>query len=154
MTSAQASAAPFLFELSGGKTASFAIDTDSTPMFLNSSFIGDQVSYSNVAGTFGGAAGTATIGFGTFLVAQLNILGTPLGFTQYGGPDFFSIVGNKPIFNTGSYALNSITSGAATLTISALPAVPEPASWALMIAGFALVGSSMRRRSMTLSFAK
>jgi len=28
----------------------------------------------------------------------------------------------------------------------AMPAVPEPASWAMMIAGFGLVGAAMRRR--------
>jgi hypothetical protein len=31
--------------------------------------------------------------------------------------------------------------------------LPEPASWAMMIGGFALVGSSMRRRKMSLAFA-
>jgi hypothetical protein len=32
-------------------------------------------------------------------------------------------------------------------------AVPEPATWAMMIGGFALVGASMRRRSMAVRFA-
>ncbi|GEM_PF-979365 len=32
-------------------------------------------------------------------------------------------------------------------------AVPEPASWAMLIAGFALVGASMRRRRTAISFA-
>ena len=32
-------------------------------------------------------------------------------------------------------------------------AVPEPASWALMIGGFALIGSTMRRRNAVPSFA-
>jgi len=32
-------------------------------------------------------------------------------------------------------------------------AVPEPASWALMIGGFALAGAAMRRRATTLRFA-
>jgi hypothetical protein len=31
-------------------------------------------------------------------------------------------------------------------------AVPEPASWALMIAGFGLVGAAMRRRSVRVAF--
>jgi len=31
--------------------------------------------------------------------------------------------------------------------------VPEPATWAMMIGGFALVGSAMRRRKATVSFA-
>lgn len=33
------------------------------------------------------------------------------------------------------------------------PAVPEPATWALMIGGFALAGSMMRRRKMAVRFA-
>jgi hypothetical protein len=32
------------------------------------------------------------------------------------------------------------------------PAVPEPATWALMLGGFAIVGSAMRRRSTAVSF--
>jgi hypothetical protein len=34
-----------------------------------------------------------------------------------------------------------------------LPAVPEPGTWAMMIAGFALVGSTMRRRKTAIQFA-
>lgn len=34
-----------------------------------------------------------------------------------------------------------------------LPAVPEPATWALMIGGFVLAGSMMRRRDVKVSFA-
>lgn len=33
------------------------------------------------------------------------------------------------------------------------PAVPEPASWAMMIGGFALAGSAMRRRARAVRFA-
>jgi len=33
------------------------------------------------------------------------------------------------------------------------PGVPEPASWAMMIGGFALVGASLRRRRTAVSFA-
>ncbi len=42
----------------------------------------------------------------------------------------------------------SVTAG----TVVAAP-VPEPAAWALMIAGFALIGAAMRRRSTAVSFA-
>jgi choice-of-anchor C domain-containing protein len=34
-----------------------------------------------------------------------------------------------------------------------IAAVPEPASWAMMIGGFALLGASMRRRSRTVAIA-
>jgi len=38
-------------------------------------------------------------------------------------------------------------------SITPLAAVPEPATWAMMIGGLALVGLSMRRRKVTVSFA-
>jgi hypothetical protein len=42
----------------------------------------------------------------------------------------------------------------APLTLSAAPgAVPEPATWALMIAGFGLTGAAMRRRRVTAAVA-
>ncbi len=41
----------------------------------------------------------------------------------------------------------------AQLVVTAPGAVPEPASWALMIAGFGLAGAAMRRRQAIVSFA-
>jgi len=38
-------------------------------------------------------------------------------------------------------------------TQPATPVVPEPATWAMMIAGFGLVGGAMRRRSLSVTFA-
>ena len=35
--------------------------------------------------------------------------------------------------------------------VSVTPGVPEPAAWALMIAGFGLVGSALRRRAVALA---
>jgi hypothetical protein len=43
---------------------------------------------------------------------------------------------------TGTYTLGSAT-GSGTFTITA---VPEPATWALMIGGFGLIGAAARRR--------
>ncbi len=40
-----------------------------------------------------------------------------------------------------------------SLTGQAITAVPEPASWALMIGGFGLLGAVMRRRSVPVRFA-
>ncbi len=85
----------------------------------------------------------------------------PLGVTLGGANNVgFDISGGTgaAFFNVGStlYSLN-LTTGAAT-SIGALGAgslvgisagaVPEPASWAMMIAGFGLVGASMRRRAV------
>lgn len=150
-----ASATAYLFQLSGSRDALFTIDNSVTPDFQSSSFIGDQVSYNGVSGSFGGTPGVATIGFGTYLVADLNIGGSPQGFTQFSGPDLFSLVGNVPVFKTGTFQLPSIVSGTSTLTISqvAAAAVPEPATWAMFIGGFGLIGSGLRRKKASLGFA-
>lgn len=60
-------------------------------------------------------------------------------FSSSGGTD-------NPNFRGGGthFALDNLTVNGA---------VPEPASWAMMIAGFALVGSAMRRRTTNVTFA-
>ena len=144
-----AAAAPILFELSGSRSAVFTIDpVATTPDFFNQSFIGDQVSFNKVAGTFGGVAGVGDIGFGTFLAATLNIGNPNLGFTQFTGPDLFSVIDARPVFNIGTFNLTSIVSGASTLRISAasVAAVPEPLSWGLMTLGFGVAGAMLRYR--------
>lgn len=145
-----ANATVYMFDLSGSKSATFSIDTAVPPAFMNSSFIGNQISYSNVAGTFGGIVGSApSVGFGTGLVAGFQITGTSLGFAQFASADLFSGPLTSPVFNLGTFNLSSIVSGASTLRISQAPttgAVPEPATWMMMLAGFALTGAAMRRR--------
>jgi hypothetical protein len=147
-----AAAAPILFELTGSRTATFTIDPVATaPDFFSQSFIGDQVSYNSVAGTFGGVNGNAFVGFGTFLAATLNVQSPNLGFTQFTGPDLFTVANSRPVFKLGTFQLNSIVSGASTLKISAVAAaVPEPMTWALMAVGFGTAGAMLRyrRRSM------
>jgi PEP-CTERM motif len=155
---APASAATLLFQLSGSRNATFAFDpTTTTPSFRSSTFIGDQISFKGISGIFGGVAGTASVGFGNFLAADLNIQNPNLGFTQFVSTDFFRFVNSQPDFTLGTYQLNSIVSGRSELTISELAtgAVPEPGTWAMLILGFGMVGGAIRyrRRSMTMAFA-
>ena len=150
-----AAAAPLLFELSGSRSATFTFDPETTtPDFFSSSFIGDQVSYNTITGIFGGTPGTAFVGFGTFLAATLNIQTPSLGFTQFAGPDLFTVSNMRPVFSLGTFQLTSIVSGSSTLTISAA-AVPEPATWAMMLVGFGMLGAAMRyrRRSTAIVYA-
>ncbi len=52
--------------------------------------------------------------------------------------------------------MSSATAVASTFTGTATfnaGAVPEPASWALMIGGFGLIGSALRRRRTSLQLA-
>ena len=145
-----ASAALLNFQLTGSHQASFQIDTETVPNFSSSSsLIGNQVGFDNVAGIFGGVSGVASISFGTNLIADFNIGGTPLGFVQLigNGPDLFTGNPADPIFTLGSFNLNNPFFGQSdVLTISAVAAVPEPSTWAMMILGFAGVGFMAYRR--------
>lgn len=47
--------------------------------------------------------------------------------------------------NRGQYSYDGFK--LTSLTVNTLPAVPEPATWAMMIAGFGLVGGAMRRHA-------
>lgn len=75
--------------------------------------------------------------------------------------------GNLTNFNTGSTYANVWIIGAARsnygnfdrtldgfkLSAVTVNAVPEPATWAMMISGFGFIGAAMRRRRVTVSFA-
>jgi hypothetical protein len=154
-------AAPLLFDfngrgLSGAITAMFQLDSNPTPSSINvpGSFGIEQIFFSDVKGVFNGNAETAsTIAFGKGLASQFQVLGTSAGFAQFGGDAVFSGTVNSPIFTPGTYNFTGIFSSG-TLTISEVAGpVPEPAAWAMMIAGFAFAGAAMRRRKAIVSFA-
>ena len=59
-----------------------------------------------------------------------------------------AIVGRALGSNLDELSFAQVVNGSQDLTFSAtVTAVPEPASWAMMIAGFGLVGGAMRRRT-------
>ena len=149
--SSPASAEPLLFSFSGPSgTASFQLDSNPTPDF-SSTFIGsDQFGFNNVAGTFGGIPGTASvISFGSgSIFASLSITAPNLGFTQFSGPALFTGTRTDPVFSTGSFTLINPFFGNGNLVISQIQgAVPEPATWAMMMLGFGGLGFAMRRRA-------
>lgn len=151
-----ASATPLLFTLTGSRQAVFVLDSNPTP----SSVSAFQTNFTDVNGSFGGVDGVASlINFGAVtdfpFVATLNILAPNIGFTQFSGGQIFSGTLASPMFNIGTYALNNpFFGGPALLTISdgsgTGSAVPEPASWAMLIGGFGLVGASLRRRRVAM----
>jgi hypothetical protein len=153
------------FDLTGSRSASFQLESNPTPNTSSSSVFGSQIQFLDVAGTYGGVAGTATIGFATGpIFADLNISNTPLlGFTQFAGPGLFTGTADAPVFDPGTFDLTSIVSGDSMLTISVAPddaptgaqsaAVPEPASWAMVLTGFGLAAFGLRRRPAPMSEA-
>ena len=142
-------AAPLVFNFSGPSgTALFQLDSHPTPD-ASQTFIGsDQFSFNNVAGTFGGIAGTAsTISFGNGIFSSLSINAPNLGFTQFNAPTLFTGSPGSPTFLTGSFTLVNPFFGNGQLTISPLAAaVPEPATWGMMILGMGVIGVALRRR--------
>jgi len=52
-----------------------------------------------------------------------------------------------------NYDTNLYVQFTSTVSESNLSAVPEPASWALMVGGFGLIGGAMRRRTTRVRFA-
>ena len=157
---APANAATLLFTLTGSRTATFQLDSNPTPTVAIPSappfFIGNQIQFANVPGTFGGVVGSApSIGFGTGSVAAFQITGTSLNFTQFVGRTIFTGTANAPVFSVGTFALSSFGSGNSTLTITQVAAIPEPATWMMMLLGFGLIGASLRygRRTTTVTYA-
>lgn len=145
-------AAPLVFNFSGPSgTAVFQLDSNPTPDTFSSFLGSDQIAFKNVSGVFGGIAGTAdNIGFGNGLFASLNINAANVGFSQFSGPTLFSGPANTPTFSVGSFVLINPFFGNANLTISPAAvagAVPETATWVMMLVGFGAVGFAMRRRS-------
>lgn len=88
------------------------------------------------------------------------------------GPTLYTLSGTKPTFKMGSFALTdwydrdfpmpadlhhyTITIGAAASAPPPPPppppAVPEPMSWAMMLAGFGAIGGTMRVRRQRVRF--
>lgn len=92
-----------------------------------------------------------------------ELIGQPLsnGFTYgsfgagYGGPSGdFNLFGSTSGAPNGTFYFQLQTSngsGDRLAVTSIAPGVPEPASWALMVAGFGLVGAAARRRKAALA---
>ncbi|KQU53080.1 hypothetical protein ASG67_09565 [Sphingomonas sp. Leaf339] len=149
LAASPAYAAPLLFNFSGPSgTAVFQLDSNPMPAFSQTFLGSDQFSFNNVAGTFGGVAGTAsTVSFGNGLFSSLSINAANLGFTQFNAPTLFSGSPGNPTFLTGSFTLINPFFGNGQLTISPITAaVPEPTTWAMMVLGMGVVGFAMRRR--------
>lgn len=121
--------------------------------------LGQEILSANFTSTFGNdevpstAIGQLTLG--GILVAQclpqsdctepLSGLPTPISYDFTSG-QFASLLGNIDlVYNQTGCCVPRL--GPSTLTITFGAPVPEPANWALLIAGFGLVGVAMRRRT-------
>lgn len=101
----------------------------------NNGFGGNSAAVGYNAGQLGNPAGT----YFQFMGSQ-----TPGSFLD-GGP--FALAENSNVNFDGRY-LFMVRNG-----IVQQPGIPEPETWALLIAGFGLVGAAMRRQRVTVSYA-
>ena len=128
----------------GGTTTTFATTFSLAGFDATNATLSGQALFDNFGEIFlnGNQIGGTIVGFGSlapfgtnanFFTSGLNTLSFVLH--NAGGPEAFQVAG---------------------LTVTAAPlagAVPEPATWGLMIAGFVLVGASMRRRATSTTVA-
>jgi hypothetical protein len=74
-------------------------------------------------------------------------------FSPFGQP-LTSVADQYNALNNGTPYAGFPTAGHWTASFAgATPAVPEPATWAMMIVGFAMVGGALRRRPAKVTFA-
>ena len=97
--------------------------------------------------TLTGTNAATDINFGSVLLNGVAFTMSPNGAFEFG-----SLL-NQPL---APGALNTLTvngttggnaSYAGTLSFAAVPAVPEPATWAMMLFGFGAIGVGLRRRT-------
>jgi hypothetical protein len=101
-------------------------------------------------GLFAGELDSCAANFGVCYSVAFNPSpsGDQVTFTSQRPAGFVDLVA---FFAAGAFGQDGVyISGTDTLTIQSVSnAVPEPATWALMIGGFSLAGAALRRRQTT-----
>jgi len=144
--STSAQAAPYRFVLTGTNTIKFVLDSSPTP---TASSLGNYFQISGVTGTVDNVANTFELGFGgvALLPSNFQLSNSTYTISIFSTGDIlFTGTEAAPTFKLGTFNLVSQLPGVSdySLTISA---VPEPASWAMLLAGFGALGMAARRRS-------
>lgn len=120
--------------------------TSTTPTWFDFDITGTNVTAGQ---TYTAVLTSSNSRFGLYMGPSINInTGAELTGDAYaGGRAYFAQEVYPNCARTGNCDLNFRVTGT-----TATAAVPEPASWALMLGGFALVGGTLRRRRATLSY--
>jgi hypothetical protein len=117
--------------------------------------VGESFSFGSTFGTYAGVVkSVAVAGDVNNRTVSAYVLGL---FTPSGSLTGYDAGLASTTLSFTQTGVNGATSGSFTLASppAPIPAVPEPAIWAMMIVGFGLIGGAMRyrRRSATVTFA-
>ncbi len=147
---ASAHAAILQFDFVGDDGRSFAFQLDDTLAPSSGSSFGSatRITYNNIAGSFidpDGTSDVANISFGTGFFSTLQIGAVNFSPNTFRGPALFDGSRNNPKFNLGNFALTGSVLNTTNGTLS-VSAIPEPATWAMMLLGFFAVGAMIRSK--------
>src|SRR5438270_2107920 len=108
--------------------------------------------YGTVLGAITGLNGSATLNFGTLNLSGLTIFGAHFGNNTDSDPNNITAFWLLDLGSTTTHTItltNGQGSSNAQIFSTGVPAVPEPATWALMLLGFGGIGMAMRRSRKT-----
>jgi len=154
VTAGSATAEPLLynFTATAAEYPSFSFNIDSNPSSFNMGAYSFMVNVQNY--TVNGAPASSTPGFTFYTSVDGGGLNSPT--TSYFGQQLFSGTLSTPTLSTGKFTLFSSNSLAIALgTLNVTSAVPEPATWAMMLVGFGMIGATARyrRRATKIAYA-
>ena len=145
LASSSAYASTVLFNIAGPDAISFTVEQSPTPDFFTSNLF----TVNGIPVTINGNASNAAV---TFNDREFDVG----NFQFIARIPYYSDGTKTPTFLTNSYALDGallsdfgVSHGKYNLTISQVAAVPEPASWAMLIFGFGAAGVAIRRTRAT-----
>lgn len=119
-------------------TLNYAYDAEFDDLYIATEPYGTPLSFNYGCTTYSSSAGV--------FCAAINLASTPDASLYYDDwSATYWLSQSRPGYQWDA--------GTASLTVATPSAVPEPASWALMIAGLGAVGFAMRRRGTAVRFA-
>lgn len=149
-----ASAATLLFSFTPTALTAprFTFNVDSNPVPTSSTPFQFVTTVQNF--TVNGVARSGTNSFTFLSAAGGGGFSNSAVIGSYTGSQLYSGTTAAPTLLTGIYTLTGgpATTGG-TLNVTTVAAIPESGTWAMMIAGFGLAGSAMRRRKATARIA-
>jgi PEP-CTERM motif len=140
----------FTFTGTGDIFAPTSVSTGGTGQF--NTIFGAPTSYFVDRGTVTFGSGAQYAAFGSPTTIPFSNGNNFIGLRATRGSDVFYGFAFTTNNVLNSYGFETVAGQSITAT-TALPAVPEPGTWLLMLTGFGLVGAAMRRRTSSAALA-